>query len=144
MGQFPSTCPLTACEGCIRDRKWQNLQVAQSKEWIARCVSIIRRTVLDVMSLMGVSLGKFSICSGYRKAIDTFVRLVRWGDDFSLIVRRSLCNTFRDHLGKHLLVKTTAVLGPKCGDGRCAGSNPPEPVWKGVKAMGARGRPSTR
>ena len=40
------------------------------------------------------------------------VRLVRWGDDFSLSGRRSLCNAFRDESGKHLLVKTTAVMGP--------------------------------
>ena len=40
------------------------------------------------------------------------VRLVRCGDDFTLSGRRSLCSTFRDVLGKHLLVKTTAVLGP--------------------------------
>ena len=84
------------------------------------------RKVLDVMILMGVSLGKFSICVGYRKAhvicrdeclskMNTacpvqMVRLVRWCDDFSLSGRRSLCSTFRDELGKHLLVKTTAVL----------------------------------
>ena len=41
------------------------------------------RKVLDVMNLMGVSLGKFSICVGYRKVMDTLVRPVRWGDDFS-------------------------------------------------------------
>ena len=40
------------------------------------------------------------------------VRLVRWGDDFSLSGRRSLCDALRDELGKHLLVKTTAVMGP--------------------------------
>ena len=44
--------------------------------------------------------------------MDTLVRLVRLGDDFSLSGRRSPCNAFRDELGKHLLVKTTAVLGP--------------------------------
>ena len=76
---------------------------------------------------MGVSLGKFSVCVGYRKAHVTcrdeclselntaclvrMVRLVRWGDDFSLS-GRSLCNAFRDELGKHPMVKTTAVLGP--------------------------------
>ena len=43
-----------------------------------------------------------SICVGYRKVMDTLVRLVR----------RSLCNAFRDELGAHLLVKTTAVMGP--------------------------------
>ena len=36
------------------------------------------RKGLDVMNLMGVSLGKFSICVGYRKVMDTLVRLVRW------------------------------------------------------------------
>ena len=70
------------------------------------------RKVLDVMNLMGVSLGKFSICVGYRKVMDTLVRLVRRGGDFSLSGRRSLCNAFRDELGKPLLVKTTAVMGP--------------------------------
>ena len=44
--------------------------------------------------------------------MDTLARLVRWGDGFSLSGRRSLCNAFRDELGKHLLVKTTAVVGP--------------------------------
>ena len=44
--------------------------------------------------------------------MDTLVRLVRWGDDFSLSGRRSLCNAFRDELGKHLLVQTTAAMGP--------------------------------
>ena len=29
------------------------------------------RKVLDVMNLMGVSLGRFSICVGYWKAMDT-------------------------------------------------------------------------
>ena len=67
------------------------------------------RKVLDVMNLMGVSLGKFSICVG---VMDTLVRLVRWGDDLSLSGRRSLCNAFRDDLAKHLLVKTTVVMGP--------------------------------
>ena len=57
-----------------------------------------------------------SICVGYRKVMDTLVRLVR----------RSLCNAFRDELGTHLLVKTTAVMGRKCGNGRCARSNSPE------------------
>ena len=86
------------------------------------------RKVLDVMNLMGVSLGKFSICVGYRKAHVTcrdeclsevhtaclvrMVRLVRSSDDFSFSGQRSLCNAFRDELGKHLLVKTTAVMGP--------------------------------
>ena len=70
------------------------------------------RKVLDVMSLMEGSLGKFSICVGYRKVMDTLVRLVRWGDDFCLCGRRSLCNAFRDVLGKRLLVKTTPVMGP--------------------------------
>ena len=36
------------------------------------------RKVLDVMSLMGVSMGKFSICVGYRIVMDTSVKLVRW------------------------------------------------------------------
>ena len=70
------------------------------------------RQVLDVMNFMGVSLGKFSICVGYRRVMDTLARLVLWSDDFSLSGRRSLCSTFRNEMGKHLLVKTTAVLGP--------------------------------
>ena len=72
------------------------------------------RNVLDVMNLMGVLLGKFSICVGYRRVMNTLDRLVRWGDDFSLSGRRSLCNAFGDELGKHFFVKTTAVVGPKC------------------------------
>ena len=70
------------------------------------------RKVLDVMNLMGVSLGKVSICVGYRKVMDTLVRLVRWSDDFSLSGRKSLCNAFQNELGKNLLVKTTTVTGP--------------------------------
>ena len=69
------------------------------------------RNELDVMKLMGVSVGIFSICVGYRKVI-TSVRLVRWSDDFSLSGRRSLCNSFLDDLGRHVLFKTAAVLGP--------------------------------
>ena len=72
---------------------------------------------VDVMNLMGVSLRKFSICVGYQTVMNTLVRLVRWGDVFSLSGRRSLCNAFRDELGKHLLVKTTAVVGPNVGLG---------------------------
>ena len=68
--------------------------------------------VLDVINLLGVSVGKFSICVGQRKVMDTLVRLVRWGDDLSLSGRRSLCNAFRDELGKPFLVKTTAVMRP--------------------------------
>ena len=68
------------------------------------------RKVRDVMNLLGVSLGNFSICVRYKKSMDTLVRLVRCGD-ISFNGRRSLCNAFRDELGKHLLVKTTAVLG---------------------------------
>ena len=59
---------------------------------------------------MGVSLGKFSICVGHRKAMHTLVRYA--GVATSLSGRRSLCNAFRDELGKHLLVRTTAVFGP--------------------------------
>ena len=73
--------------------------------------------VLDVMNLMGVSLGKFSNFVGHRKLMETLVRLVRWGDDFSLSGGSSLCNAFRDELGKHLLVKTTAVVGPNVEKG---------------------------
>ena len=81
-------------------------------EHISTHRSAFDRKVLDVMNLMGVSPGKFTICVGYRKVMDTLVRLVRWDDDFSLSGRRSLCIAFRDELGKHLLVKTTAVMGP--------------------------------
>ena len=45
------------------------------------------------------------------------MRLVRWGDDFSVSGRRSLCKAFRDDLAKHFLVKTTAVLGPDPEEG---------------------------
>ena len=31
------------------------------------------RKVLDVMNLMGLSLGKFSICVGYQKVMDTYL-----------------------------------------------------------------------
>ena len=68
--------------------------------------------MFDVMKLMGVSLGKFSMCVGYRKAMDTLVRLVRCDDDFSLSGQTSLCSAFRDELGNHLLVKTTGGLEP--------------------------------
>ena len=108
------------------------------------------RKVLDVMNLMGESLGTFSTCVGYMKAMDTLVRLVLWGDDFSLSGRRSLCNAFRDELGKHLPVKTTAVLGPNAEVGdvqeaihlnRLLRLYPPGAERR---AMGARGQPSTR
>ena len=36
------------------------------------------REVLDVMNLMGVSLGKLSICAGYWKVIDRLVRPFEW------------------------------------------------------------------
>ena len=72
------------------------------------------RKVLGVMSLMGVSLGKFSICVGYRKVINTLVRLVRWGDDFSLRGRRSLCKAFRDELGKALVGQDGSCDGAQC------------------------------
>ena len=83
---------------------------------------------LDVTNLMGVSVGKFNISVGYKKThvicrdecfsekntarLVQMVRLVRWGYHFSLSGRRLLCSTFRDDMGKHLLVKTTAVLRP--------------------------------
>ena len=89
-----------------------SLQVVVCNVRSERCGAAFDGKVLDVMNLMGVSLGKFSICVGYRKVMDALVRLVRWGDDFSLSGRRSLWNAFRDELGKHLLVKTTAVMGP--------------------------------
>ena len=79
------------------------------------------RKVLHVMTLMGVSLGKFSFC-GHRKVMDTLVRLVRWCDDSSLSGRR-LCKAFRDELGRHLLVKT-AVMGPKAEMGDVQEANP--------------------
>ena len=70
------------------------------------------RKVLGVMNLVGVSLAGFGVCVGCGAVLGTLVRLVCWGDDFSLSGRRSLCNAFRDGFGKHLLVKTKAVLGP--------------------------------
>ena len=45
--------------------------------------------VLNVMNLMGVSLGKFGICVGHRKVMDTLVKLVRCCDDFSLSGRQT-------------------------------------------------------
>ena len=102
------------------------------------------RKVLDVMNLMGVSLGKFSVCVGHRKVMDTLVRLVRWGDDFSVSGRRSLCKAFRNELGKHLLVKTTAVMGPNAEMGDVQESDPLEQTVetvssrrRGRRAMGA-------
>ena len=94
------------------------------------------------MNLMGVSLGKFSICVGCRKVMDTLIRLVRWGDDFSLSGRMSLCNAFRDELGKHLLVKTTAVMGPNVE--KCARSNPLEQTVEIVSSRrsGGSSRPT--
>ena len=44
----------------------------------------VDRKVLDVMNLMGVPLGKFRVCVGHRKVLNTLVRLVRSSDDFSL------------------------------------------------------------
>ena len=44
--------------------------------------------------------------------MDTLVRLLRWRDDSPPAGRRSLCNAFRDELGKHLPFKTTVVMGP--------------------------------
>ena len=39
------------------------------------------RKVLDVMNLMGVSLGKFIICVGYRKVMTTLGQVgALWGD----------------------------------------------------------------
>ena len=95
--------------------------------------------VLDVMNFMEVSLGKFGICVEYKKVMNTLVRLVRWGDEIFLSGRRWLCNAFRDDLEKHLLVKTTAVFGIRCRDGRCAGSDPPEQTAKTVPSR-CRGR----
>ena len=111
----------------------------------------IDRMVPDVMHLMRVSLGKFSICVGYRKVMNSLIMLVRWGDDFSLSGRRSLCNAFRDDLGKHLLVKTT-VLGPSAEMGdvqeaislnRLLGLCPPG-AEGGERWELEAGRPSTR
>ena len=48
--------------------------------------------------------------------------MVRLGDDFSLSGRRSLCSTFRDELGKHLLVESihlnrlVRLYPPTCRD----------------------------
>ena len=44
--------------------------------------------------------------------LDTLVGLERPSEDFSVSGRRSFSKTFQDGLGNHLLVKTTAVLGP--------------------------------
>ena len=76
-GHFQSTPSLTACTSCLCDHQWQGPQVAQRNVWTARCVASFDRKVLDVTNLMGVSLGKFSICVGYRKAQNPLVRSVR-------------------------------------------------------------------
>ena len=94
--------------------------------------------VLDVLNLMGVSLCKFSICVGYQNVMDTLVRLVRWGDDFSLSGRRSLCNA--------------AVMGPNVDMGDVQDATYLNTLLRqtvssrrrGRRAVGARGRPSTR
>ena len=39
---FPSISPLTACEGCIRDHRWQSPQAAESNVRTADCGSIIQ------------------------------------------------------------------------------------------------------
>ena len=65
--------------------------------------------VLDVMNLMGVSLGKFSICVGYRKAMNTacLVQLVtaeggeRW-DNESKAVSTPGVRTTDEEDGKEL------------------------------------------
>ena len=41
------------------------------------------RKVLDEMNLMGVSLGKFSICVGYRRVMKTLVRFGALGSTTS-------------------------------------------------------------
>ena len=71
--------------------------------------------------------------------MDTLVRLVRWCDDFPLSGRRSLCNAFRDELGKHLLVKTTALMGPNVEMGRCTRSNPLEQIVETVSSSAEGG-----
>ena len=72
-----------------------------------RCGAAFDRKVLDVMNLMGVSLGKFSICVGYRSVMNTHL-------------------TCRDEC---LFEAKTACLVQ---------------LVRGRRAMGARGRPSTR
>ena len=58
------------------------------------------RKVPDVTNLMGVSPGKFSIFVGYRKVMDTLVRLVSWGDDFSLSGRKVAVQCIPRRVGK--------------------------------------------
>ena len=107
---------LFALTGFVRFRAHRRLRkvykLLKAMHGLRDAGAAVGRKVLDVMNLMGVSQGKFSICVGYRRVMNTLVRLVRWGDDFSTRGRRSLCDAFRDELGKHLLVKTTAVVGP--------------------------------
>ena len=93
---FPSASSLTACATCPCDFQWQGLKGAQSRVWTATCRAY----------LIGVSLGKFSISVGQRKALSSSVKVVRCGDDFSVSGRTSLSMGFRDGLGKHMLVKT--------------------------------------
>ena len=70
--------------------------------------------------------------------LDTLVGLLRWGDDFSLCGRRSICKIFRDDLGTHLLVMTTAVLGPNAEMGDEQEGNPLEQTAK-APPQGAEG-----
>ena len=141
---------LTACWTCVTiDGKVKKLLKAMYG--LCDAGATFDRKVLDALNFMGVSLGKFSICVGFRKVTDTLVRPVRWGDAFSLSGRRSLCKAFRDEFGKHLLVKTTAVMGSSVEMGgvqeaihlnRLLRLYPPGA--EGRRAMGAGGRPSTR
>ena len=72
------------------------------------------RKVLDVMNLMGVSLGKFSICVGYRKVMDTLVRLVRWGDDFSSKWTKFALQCVPRRVGKALVGQDDSCDGTQC------------------------------
>ena len=97
------------------------------------------RKVFDVMILRGASLGKFSICVECRKVMNTLARSVRWGHDFCLSGRRSLCNTFRDDCWKAQLGRDDSCVGTQCGDVRCAGSNSFEQIAEVVPSS-VRGR----
>ncbi|CAK0875396.1 unnamed protein product, partial [Prorocentrum cordatum] len=70
------------------------------------------RKVEPAMDLASATLGKFSVCSGFRRSGDSVVRGVRWGGDFTLGGKRLRCAEFVGELGEGLLAKRAAALGP--------------------------------
>ncbi|CAK0811391.1 unnamed protein product [Prorocentrum cordatum] len=75
--------------------------------------------VAQVLVQMGYKLGRFSPCVACQAgvvavsgAIAKTVRMTRHGDDFGVSGKRSLTDSFKDELGRHLLVKHRGTLGP--------------------------------